>query len=52
MKHLYQEAEIEVVAFEAEDVICTSGGTSGGLINGGTGSGDEADFGDLFPGLK
>lgn len=48
MKHLYQEAEIEVVAFEAEDVICTSGG----LVNGGTGSGDSADFDDLFPGLK
>lgn len=49
MKSFYQDAEMEVVAFEAEDIICTS--NSGGLINGGIGSGDSADFSDLFPGL-
>ncbi len=51
MKNFYQDAEMEVVAFDAEDVISTSGGNSGGLVNGGVGSGDSADFGDLFPGL-
>lgn len=48
MKHLYQDAEMEVVVFETEDVISTS---NGGLNNGGSGSGDSSDFGDLFPGL-
>ncbi len=36
------EAELEIIAFDAEDVITTS------LTDGGEGSGDEGDFGDLF----
>ena len=48
MKHNYEIAEMEIVSFEAEDVITTSGG---GLINGGIGSGDSGDFSELFPGL-
>lgn len=48
MKQLYELAEMEVVHFEVEDIITTSGG---GLINGGVGSGDEGSFEDLFPGL-
>ena len=38
----YIEAELDIIAFEAEDVIMTS------LTDGGEGSGDEGDFGDLF----
>ncbi|MBQ7344977.1 MAG: hypothetical protein IJW45_02815 [Oscillospiraceae bacterium] len=49
MKQFYEIAEMEIVAFEVEDVITTSGG---GLINGGVGSGDSSDFSDLFPGLS
>ena len=48
MKQFYESAEMEVVVFENEDVITTSGG---GLINGGVGSGDVGKFEDLFPGL-
>ncbi len=47
----YINAEMEIVLFDNEDVICTSGPTSGGLINGGVGSGDSGRFGDLFPNL-
>ena len=38
----YIEAKLDIIAFEAEDVITTS------LTNGGEGNGDEGDFGDLF----
>jgi len=38
----YIEAELDIIAFDAEDVITTS------LTDGGEGSGDEGDFGDLF----
>jgi hypothetical protein len=38
----YMEAELDIIAFDAEDVITTS------LTDGGEGSGDEGDFGDLF----
>jgi len=38
----YIEAELDIIAFDAEDVITTS------LTNGGEGNGDEGDFGDLF----
>ena len=48
MKQMYELAEMEVVHFEIEDIITTSGG---GLINGGVGSGDVGQFDDLFPGL-
>jgi hypothetical protein len=48
MKQMYELAEMEVVHFEIEDVIPTSGG----LINGGVGSGDVGQFDDLFPGLS
>ena len=65
MKAFYENAELEIVEFEVEDVITTSyftttgttmPTTSGGLINGGiggdVGSGDSGKFEDLFPGLK
>lgn len=48
MKQMYELAQMEIVAFETEDVITTSGG----LINGGVGTGDSGKFEDLFPGLK
>jgi len=56
MKMNYINAEMEIVLFEKEDVIATSGPitsspTSNGLINGGIGSGDSGKFDDLFPGL-
>ena len=51
MKMSYVNAEMEIVLFDNEDVIATSGPTSGGLINGGVGSGDSGKFEDLFPGL-
>ena len=58
MKRTYLIPEMEVIYFEAEDVIATSvtpGTTVGGLINGGAGgdvgSGDSGKFEDLFPGL-
>ena len=38
----YMEAELDIIAFDTEDVITTS------LTDGGEGSGDEGDFGDLF----
>jgi len=38
----YIEAELDIIAFDAEDVITTS------LTDGGEGSGNEDDFGDLF----
>ena len=38
----YIEAKLDIIAFDAEDVITTS------LTNGGEGNGDEGDFGDLF----
>lgn len=38
----YIEAELDIIVFDAEDVITTS------LTDGGEGSGDEGDFGDLF----
>lgn len=40
----YEIPMMEVVYFEEEDVISTSGG----LINGGIGDGDSGEFGDLF----
>lgn len=49
MKKIYEIAQMEIVEFEVEDVITTSGG---GLINGGVGSGDSGNFSDLFPGLS
>ena len=41
--------EVEVIKFEAEDVITSSSG--GGLFDGGydNGSSDETDVDDLFP---
>ena len=36
------EAKLDIIAFEAEDVIATS------LTDGGEGNGDEGDFGELF----
>lgn len=44
--------EVDVIEFEAEDVITSSNETSGGLINGGMlpeGGGDNIDVDDLFP---
>ena len=38
----YIKAELEIVEFDAEDVITTS------LVDGGEGEGDEGNFGDLF----
>ena len=38
----YIEAKLDIIAFDAEDVITTS------LTIGGEGNGDEGDFGDLF----
>ena len=38
----YIKAELDIIAFDAEDVITDS------LTNGGEGGGDEGDFGDLF----
>ena len=38
----YIEAKLDIVAFVAEDVITTR------LTNGGEGTGDEGNFGDLF----
>ena len=38
----YIEAELDIIIFDAEDVITTS------LTDGGEGSGDNGDFGDLF----
>lgn len=35
MKQIYELAEMDISAFECEDVITTSGGSSGGLGNGG-----------------
>lgn len=52
MKMFYQDPELEVVLFAAEDVIATSGtGTGGGMIDGGVGDGDSSNFEDLFPDL-
>lgn len=39
----YIEAELDIIAFDAMDVI-----TASGLTDGGEGSGEEDDFGDLF----
>lgn len=44
MKMKYENTEMEIVKFSAEDVIATSGATDGGLINGGAGAGDDYDF--------
>lgn len=41
MKAMYEIPAMEIVAFEAEDVITTSGG----LIDGGAGDGNKVDFG-------
>ena len=38
----YIEAYLDIIAFDVEDVITTS------LTDGGEGSGDEGDFGELF----
>jgi len=38
----YIKAELDIIAFDAEDVIVTS------LADGGEGGGDEGSFGDLF----
>lgn len=52
MKQFYEVARMDVVLFEDEDVITTSGG---GMINNGAGgdvgSGDSESFENLFPGL-
>ena len=40
MKEMYEELEIEVIAFLAEDIICNSGG-------GGITSDDETGAGEL-----
>jgi len=42
-KKIYTSPEIEIVVLEKEDVITASGG----LINGGSGSGDGGNWGDL-----
>lgn len=39
----YETPEMEIVFFESEDIITTSG-----LIDGGIGDGDSGEFGDLF----
>ena len=47
MKMFYEIPELEIVAFEAEDIITTSGG----MTNAGTGDwgdGGYADFSDLL----
>lgn len=41
MKLMYEVPEMDVVTFEAEDVIATSGG---GLNYGGEGSGESSDW--------
>lgn len=51
MKQFYEIAQMEIVAFEAEDVITTSGLTNNGQ-GGDVGSGDSESFGNLFPGLS
>lgn len=52
MKIFYEAPEMEISRFETEDVITTSSTVStGGLTNGGVGSGDSGKFEDLFPGL-
>lgn len=51
MKHLYVNAQMEIIRLDDEDIITTSGDT-GGLTNGGIGEGDSGKFEDLFPGLK
>jgi len=38
----YIKAELDIITFDAEDVITTS------LSDGGEGGGDEGSFGDLF----
>ena len=40
----YIEAKLDIIAFDAEDVITTSPS----LTDGGEGTGDEGDFGELF----
>lgn len=50
MKQMYEVAEMEVVLFEAEDIITTS--ASGGLTDGGVSSGESGSFNDLFPSLS
>lgn len=45
MKKIYEAPAMEVYCFETEDIVTTSGG----LINGGAGSGNDYDWGDLFP---
>lgn len=63
MKMKYGNAKMDVVLFAAEDIIATSmidstvpstdsSDPTGGLINGGVGTGDSADFEDMFPGLN
>lgn len=53
MKLEYLSAEMEIVLFDDEDVITTSG-DSGGLTNGGIddGKSDSGSFDELFPNLK
>ena len=40
MKKLYEELELEIIRFDAEDIICESGETGGG---GGSSEGDGGD---------
>lgn len=48
MKMFYENPEMDVVLFAAEDVITTSGSTGGGLIDGGEGDGPSIDWDDIF----
>ena len=50
MRKLYENPEMEILKFEAEDVFTTSGNF--GLTDEGTGSGDTGAFKDLFPNLQ
>lgn len=66
MKLKYGIPKMDVVPFAAEDIIVASmvdptvpstnptdpTDPTGGLTNGGTGTGDSADFKDMFPGLN
>lgn len=46
MKKSYEIPELEIVVFEVEDIIATSGMTDGGAAD--WGDGGYADFGDLL----
>ncbi len=42
----FESAYLEIIYFDISDVVCTSGNP--GLTDGGTGEGDNGDYGEFF----